>query len=100
MTRAPSLRERTLHLQPLDRWINQFNFLCRAFGLLGSVPGAAVQFASVQDHRAVRPGVCLCRDYHGQYFQNVSVILPRGVQRDVVVTGSPGMPWAQTASWN
>jgi len=41
---------------------------------LGAVPGATVQFAPVLDHLAVRRGLCLSRDHHGQYLQKVSLI--------------------------
>lgn len=40
---------------------------------LGAVSGAAVQFAPVLDHLAVRSGLCLCCDHHGQYLQKVSL---------------------------
>ena len=63
---------------------------------LGAVPGAAVQFAPVLDHLALRSGLCLCCDHHGQYLQKVSVISDQtgsgecgySVSRDAMGTNS------------
>ena len=55
---------------------------------LGAVPGAAVQFAPVLDHLALRSGLCLCCDHHGQYLQTGSGECGYSVSRVAMGTNS------------
>ena len=66
---------------------------------LGTVPGVARQRAPVLDTPAIRAGVCLGSQDHGQHLQEVSVAPAGNRFAGLVFTGFPVMPREQTVSW-